>query len=387
MELAYFSGTKCALSGIEILNRKILEIIPFDYVHEVRAGMQHIILRSNDKLYSLGSNAFGQAGLKYATGLRALIDPFAQDEDFYEEPEPIEFFNRPARVTNSSDSIAQIACGNFHSVARSEKGKLFNWGANYLGQGRLENCNQPIYISLPDPVQKIQVCGNTTFALTESCRLFLWGCIPGLSKAMDNFLPHWNFCLNVPTELPFLTVRKSQSILNSGTGIVLFECIEDTVSFTSLIPHHLSSSTHQAAVPILPTKHQTVYPESIERVCNKYLKWANCNFANNAWNCKQTISCALYPSTFFMLTTDARVIIFETKIPKATEIDGVYEDIFANNSQLLLLSQDGRQVQSLFQEDNNWKLKNVFTFTEKCYKFALTSNLLIGIIGTKNVKL
>ncbi|VDN50575.1 unnamed protein product [Dracunculus medinensis] len=81
----------------------------------------------------------------------------------------------------SGEKIVNIACGNHHSVAVSDKGDIFTWGRNSHGQlGIGNNINQEIPSKvggqLVNRFVKAASCGqNNTMVLTGAGEVFSWG--------------------------------------------------------------------------------------------------------------------------------------------------------------------------------------------------------------------
>ena len=76
--------------------------------------------------------------------------------------------------------IVDVSCGKFFTVALTENGKVFTWGAGReygLGHGNRENCKQPTQVKALDGVfiKKI-ICGrNFVLCLDKDGNLYSWG--------------------------------------------------------------------------------------------------------------------------------------------------------------------------------------------------------------------
>ncbi|KAF5898052.1 putative E3 ubiquitin-protein ligase HERC3, partial [Clarias magur] len=88
--------------------------------------------------------------------------------------------NRPRRIS-SLTNIAQVACGNYHTVALTKDGQLFTWGQNSSGQlglGKGEPSSpspRPLKSLCGIPLAQISAGGDHSFALSLSGAVFGWG--------------------------------------------------------------------------------------------------------------------------------------------------------------------------------------------------------------------
>ncbi|XP_018092436.1 probable E3 ubiquitin-protein ligase HERC6 isoform X2 [Xenopus laevis] len=88
----------------------------------------------------------------------------------------------PKRITGLLNrKIIQISCGNFHSVALAEDGRVFSWGQNKCGQlglgSQIINQATPQLVKSLKGIPLVQVTagGSQTFALSMSGTVFAWG--------------------------------------------------------------------------------------------------------------------------------------------------------------------------------------------------------------------
>ncbi|KAK9685781.1 HECT-domain (ubiquitin-transferase) [Popillia japonica] len=128
-------------------------------VIQAACGTNHTLLLASDgKVYSCGNNDFGQLG--------------------HDQPR-----KRPQLVSSlDAHSISQVACGASHSLALNQWGQVFAWGSDHQGQLGLQLGSDSI-----QPVPKILkalatyhviqiACGeNHSIALTNNGDLFSWG--------------------------------------------------------------------------------------------------------------------------------------------------------------------------------------------------------------------
>ncbi|XP_072939555.1 probable E3 ubiquitin-protein ligase HERC4 isoform X2 [Epargyreus clarus] len=127
----------------------------------IACGIQHSMAVDEwGQPFSWGSDSMGQLG--------SNLGPHAQDK-----PKIIKFL--------ATKNVIQIACGAYHSVALTNNGDLYSWGANSYGQCGLgtitnkETTPQPITSLLGVPIALIACGSNHTFVLSKSGAVFGWG--------------------------------------------------------------------------------------------------------------------------------------------------------------------------------------------------------------------
>ncbi|EDO46185.1 predicted protein [Nematostella vectensis] len=108
----------------------------------VAMGTSHtLVLLQNGKLYSFGSNSFGQLGY-----VREGVSRFPQ-------------------LVESLNDVSYVACGDTFSVAVSSDSEVFVWGKGArgrLGNKADEDVREPVCLSLPAAVQVLSVsCSNS----------------------------------------------------------------------------------------------------------------------------------------------------------------------------------------------------------------------------------
>ncbi|XP_022653995.1 probable E3 ubiquitin-protein ligase HERC4 isoform X2 [Varroa destructor] len=129
-------------------------------IEQVASGRNHtLILSESGQVYSCGSNSHGQLG-RPEVGVR--------------KPEII--------TTLYQHKIVQVACGEQHSMALSEAGQVFVWGANNNGQlgdpeaKDAENRGHPrIVKKLGSSAVQIASGSNHCLALANNGTVFAWG--------------------------------------------------------------------------------------------------------------------------------------------------------------------------------------------------------------------
>jgi parallel beta-helix repeat protein len=131
----------------------------------IAAGEKHsIALSSEGKVYSWGSNAFGQLG---TTTVTSTLRPIEVDMS----------------GALAGKTITQIAAGNFHSVALASDGTVYTWGKGAngeIGNGSTNNQFTPVAVSTSGMLAgKIvtAIAAGTSFCLTLASDggLYSWG--------------------------------------------------------------------------------------------------------------------------------------------------------------------------------------------------------------------
>uniref|UniRef100_A0A1A8BBY8 HECT and RLD domain containing E3 ubiquitin protein ligase 4 n=1 Tax=Nothobranchius kadleci TaxID=1051664 RepID=A0A1A8BBY8_NOTKA len=150
--------------GHEKSRKKPEQVVALDaqIIVAVSCGESHTLaLNDKGQVFSWGLGSDGQLGLNN-----------------FEECVRV-----PRNIKSLSDiQIAQVTCGNWHSIALSRGGHIFCWGQNRYGQLGL-GINGP-GISTPQilpslqgiPFAQISAGGAHSFALTFSGAIFGWGC-------------------------------------------------------------------------------------------------------------------------------------------------------------------------------------------------------------------
>lgn len=159
-----------------------------EQIRFIEAGESHtLILTNQNRIYSFGNNQDGQLGVGNA--ILSTGDP--RDMTVVFEP-----------VLSTNDILVQIAAGESHSLALSEKGDIFAWGKNdrgQLGDSTTDNSYHPIKVELPgtldqsERVIQIAAGGDSSFALTDAGTLLVWGKNEtgqlGINSYYDHYLP------------------------------------------------------------------------------------------------------------------------------------------------------------------------------------------------------
>ncbi|XP_048191808.1 X-linked retinitis pigmentosa GTPase regulator isoform X2 [Perognathus longimembris pacificus] len=123
-------------------------------------GDEHTaIVTGNNKLYMFGSNNWGQLGL----GSQSTM-------------------NKPTCVKAlKPEKVKLVACGRNHTLVSTEKGGVYATGGNsegQLGLGDTEERNtfhQISFFTNQHQIKQLSAGSNTSAALTEDGKLFMWG--------------------------------------------------------------------------------------------------------------------------------------------------------------------------------------------------------------------
>ena len=125
----------------------------------VDSGQTHCLALTNrGQVYSWGNGQGGRLGHGDAIGQNV--------------PELIQFFR--------GQKIVDIVCGDQHSGCINEHGQAYIWGVGLngrLGIGGDINVELPIQISEfnVDPCSRMFLGMNTSFAITKTAELYVWG--------------------------------------------------------------------------------------------------------------------------------------------------------------------------------------------------------------------
>jgi alpha-tubulin suppressor-like RCC1 family protein len=124
-------------------------------VYVATAPRFNIALTSDGDLYSWGTGLMGELGLAYIT---------------YQE--------KPTKITKVQSKFKAIAIGYEHSLALSEGGDIYVWGANDLGQlgtGDLKPIDRPTKLKSGHKYIALAAGTKHSMALTEHGFIHIWG--------------------------------------------------------------------------------------------------------------------------------------------------------------------------------------------------------------------
>uniref|UniRef100_A0A667XTT5 X-linked retinitis pigmentosa GTPase regulator n=1 Tax=Myripristis murdjan TaxID=586833 RepID=A0A667XTT5_9TELE len=131
-----------------------------DVPMKIACGDEHTaLITENGKLFMFGSNNWGQLGL----GSKSSV-------------------NKPTCVKAlKSEKVRLAACGRNHTIIYTGKGNVYTTGGNSEGQLGLGDCEERTAFQLVSfftsnrPIRMLAAGSNTSAALTESGKLFMWG--------------------------------------------------------------------------------------------------------------------------------------------------------------------------------------------------------------------
>ncbi|XP_072291874.1 retinitis pigmentosa GTPase regulator b isoform X2 [Eucyclogobius newberryi] len=144
---------------------------------KIACGDEHTaFITENGKLFVFGSNNWGQLGL----GSKVTL-------------------NKPTCVKAlKSERVHLVACGRNHTLVCTADGKLFASGGNSEGQLGTGDCDERttfhrINFASEEPIRMLAAGSNTSAALTDSGKLYMWGDNSegqiGLGKQSHAFTP------------------------------------------------------------------------------------------------------------------------------------------------------------------------------------------------------
>ncbi|CAG00876.1 unnamed protein product, partial [Tetraodon nigroviridis] len=131
-----------------------------DVPSQISCGDEHTaLITKNGRLFMFGSNNWGQLGL----GSKVTV-------------------NKPTCVKAlKSEKVLLAACGRNHTLICTGEGRVFSSGGNSEGQLGLGDCEERTTfrrihaLDSLGPIKMLAAGSNTSAALTESGKLFMWG--------------------------------------------------------------------------------------------------------------------------------------------------------------------------------------------------------------------
>ncbi|XP_062303249.1 transcriptional regulator ATRX-like isoform X2 [Osmerus eperlanus] len=126
----------------------------------IACGDEHTaLITENGKLFMFGSNNWGQLGLGSKTSV-----------------------NKPTCVKAlKAEKVRLVACGRNHTIVYTSRGHVYTSGGNNEGQLGLGDYEERTafqlvnFLSTHGPIKMLAAGSNTSAALTESGKLFMWG--------------------------------------------------------------------------------------------------------------------------------------------------------------------------------------------------------------------
>jgi uncharacterized repeat protein (TIGR02543 family) len=136
-------------------------------------------------------------------------------------------YDNTARFLNLEvgEKIIMIEAGTNYFIALSNLGKVFTWGQNYYGQlGNNStsfqftplNITERIVLNENDKIVKIRTKGETSYALSQTGRLFAWGG-NGVGQVGDNSNVHRTTPVEVTSQ--FLGLEAGEYVKDIAAGV------------------------------------------------------------------------------------------------------------------------------------------------------------------------
>ncbi|KAF7244259.1 RCC1-like G exchanging factor-like protein [Varanus komodoensis] len=177
-------------------------------VLQVSCGRAHsLVLTDAEGVFSMGNNSYGQCGRKVIEG------------EIYSESQLIN------RLQGFEDRVVQVACGQDHSLFRTERGELYScgWGADgQTGLGHYEISCTPTRVGgdiAGVRLSQVTSCGDCCLAVSEDGDLFGWGNSEYLQLASVTESTQ----VNVPRHLPFQVGKVKEAACGGTISAVVNE--------------------------------------------------------------------------------------------------------------------------------------------------------------------
>ncbi|XP_013914272.1 PREDICTED: Williams-Beuren syndrome chromosomal region 16 protein [Thamnophis sirtalis] len=170
-------------------------------VLQVSCGRAHSLVLTEEGVFSMGNNAYGQCGRKVIEG------------EIYSESQIIN------KLQGFEDRVVQVACGQDHSLFRTEKGDVYScgWGADgQTGLGHYDIVSVPTKLGgdiAGVRITQVTTYGDSCLAVSETGELFGWGNSEYLQLSSVTETTQ----VNVPRHLHF-GVGKVKEASCGGTG-------------------------------------------------------------------------------------------------------------------------------------------------------------------------
>eukprot|EP00079_Xenopus_tropicalis_P021015 XP_012812236.1 PREDICTED: Williams-Beuren syndrome chromosomal region 16 protein isoform X1 [Xenopus tropicalis] len=174
-------------------------------VLQVSCGRAHsLILTDKEGVFSLGNNSYGQCAREVIEG------------EIYSESQLIH------RVRELDSRVVQVACGQDHSLFRTEKGEVYScgWGADgQTGLGHFNVCSNPTKLGgdmAGVNIVQVATYGDCCLAVSEEGQLYGWGNSEYLQLACVTDSTQVNVCQCTT----FQHVGKVKHVACGGTGCI-----------------------------------------------------------------------------------------------------------------------------------------------------------------------
>ncbi|XP_043798332.1 RCC1 and BTB domain-containing protein 1-like isoform X1 [Apis laboriosa] len=220
--------------GSQALTPAIITNLCNEFIVDIACGSHHSLALTNDgEVYAWGQNTSGQVGCHDITTL-------------------VQDIPRKLNFTLTGKKVICISCGDSFSVVVTNNGEVYSWGRNDVGQLGIENNNNDQFhpcriTSLAKIVIEKVVCGSIhTLALSDEGVLYVWGANNYGQLGLTTVLLNTNIWK--PTKLEVPEMRRVLDIATSyyncisialceGNRIFMWgQCLGQNVKVPTLTP-------------------------------------------------------------------------------------------------------------------------------------------------------
>lgn len=171
-------------------------------VLQVSCGRAHsLVMTDNEGVFSLGNNAYGQCG-------RNIVD-----SEIYSGSHIIH------HIEGLDSKVVEVACGQDHSLFRTDKGEVYScgWGVDgQTGLGHNSAVSKPTRLMgdiAGENIVQVATYGDFCLALSKDGGVFGWGNSEYLQLSTVTEATQ----VNVPKQLPFKGLGRVKSVACGGT--------------------------------------------------------------------------------------------------------------------------------------------------------------------------
>ncbi|KAI8593747.1 regulator of chromosome condensation 1/beta-lactamase-inhibitor protein II [Geranomyces variabilis] len=201
---------------VSLTSPKPIQALAGCKVITVECGVSHSVAllgaATGGHVFSWGSNFYGQAG--HIPESSGFLD---EDDD--------DQLSIPTAVKGSlqDKDIAQIACGDFHTLALTRNGDVHSWGAGILGHGSEYNDSNPLPITFFADVARrpIRVAARHTTSCALAVPISASTSASGASTSDVELYAWGHLGANEKARSPVLVARAlSSALLNRGSEAI-----------------------------------------------------------------------------------------------------------------------------------------------------------------------
>ncbi|XP_072376444.1 RCC1-like G exchanging factor-like protein [Diabrotica undecimpunctata] len=172
-------------------------------VLKISAGRAHLVVLTDEGVFTLGNNAYGQCGRK-----------IIENEDYIRS----NYINHIQDIDGKN--IVDVTCGQDHSLLLTEDGCVYScgWGADgQTGLGHFENCSEFTKVNgdiQSEKIVKLSSKSDFVLALNNKGQVFGWGNTEYSQLTLDN----GNQQISSPLHIKMLDkVGQIKSIASAGS--------------------------------------------------------------------------------------------------------------------------------------------------------------------------